>query len=139
MKQLSVFVENRKGRLADVLGLIKKAGGNMYALHVADTTDYGIVRIITDNPDKTYETLSQGGFAAAVTEVLAVAMNDEAGALHNIVAKLTEADVSVEYLYAFAGRSGKNPAVVVMKPGDLDAAVDILTKNNYKLVTLEEV
>ncbi len=139
LKQISVFVENRKGRLSSVLETLRDGGINIYALHVADTTAYGIIRLIVDQPEKAQTSLVSGGFTVAITNVLAVAMDDEVGALYNIVNTMKEAEVSVEYIYAFASRKGGNPAVVIIKPEDLDGATALMNKEGFKLITIEEI
>lgn len=139
IKQLSVFIENRKGRLAEVLKIIKDVGVNIYALHIADTSNYGILRLVTDNPDKAHDALAGAGFAASLTSVIAVGMDDESGYLYKVVSAIKEADVSVEYLYAFAGRRGSNPAVVVIKPENAEYALKVLENNNFKIITQDEI
>lgn len=139
IKQISVFVENRKGRLSNVLETLKNGNINIYALHVADTTAYGIIRLIVDRPEKAQTALVGDGFTVAITNVLAVAMDDEVGALCDIVKTMKDAEVSVEYIYAFAGRKGTNPAVVIIKPEDMEFAETVLKNAGFKLLAIEEI
>lgn len=139
VKQISVFVENRNGRLAEVLSSLKRAGINIYALHVADTTDYGIIRLIADQPEKAQTILLSDGFTVALTAVLAVSMDDHIGALCDIVQTMKEADVAVEYIYAFAGRKGTHPAIVIVKPENMQYAAKVLEKNKFRLISIDEV
>lgn len=100
--QVTVFLENRKGRLASLCRALGDAGVSMHAMTVADTTDYGIVRIIADSPQKARETLIEAGFRATLTKVLAVAVPNRAGALADLLEALDRAEINVEYAYCFA-------------------------------------
>ena len=101
--QISVFLDNRAGRLAEMTQILENNHINIRALYVADTTDYGILRMIVDDPEKTRQVLRENGFTAKATEVLEVRMEDVPGGLHEIVETISAKDIAIEYLYAFTG------------------------------------
>lgn len=133
-KQISVFVENKNGRLADVLNVLKENEVNIYAVHIADTTDFGILRFVVDKTEETENVIKKAGFAAKTTNVLAVGMGDEVGSLCDIMNILKEENIPVEYLYAFAVRVEKNKAVVVIKTEDNVKAESVLLKAGYTMI-----
>ncbi len=132
-KQISVFVENKNGRLADVLNVLRDNGINIYAVHIADTTNFGILRFIVDKTEEAKQVIEKAGFAVKTTNVLAVGMGDEVGSLCNIINILKEENIPVEYLYAFAVRVEKNRAVVVIKTEDNSKAESVLKKAGYTM------
>lgn len=119
VKQLSVFVENKFGRLETIISELAKNNINISALSMADTTDFGILRIIVDDPDKAQLVLREAGVIAKCTEVLAIVMDDTAGGLANVLKLLTEAEISIEYMYAFVGKIDGH-ALMVMKVSDTE-------------------
>src|SRR5512142_540069 len=122
MKQVSVFVENRPGRLKVVLEALAKSDINIRALSIADTADFGIVRMILSDTEKGLEAIRAAGFAASTNDVLRVEVADRPGGLLKAIAEpLAQAGINLEYVYAFADRPLDN-AVVVLKVGDIDAA-----------------
>ena len=127
MKQISVLIENEKGKLAAVSTLLAKRKINLQALSIADTTDYGILRVVTDRTDDALEALTEAGFLAKVTDVLAVKIKDEPGSLAKIISALAASDISVEYTYAF---TSTEPGIAVMafRVDDNKKAVDALAK-----------
>ena len=137
MKQLSVFIENRHGRLGDVLDVIKNSNANILSLSLADTTEYGLLRLIVDSPEKAKEALSEAGFSAMLTEVLVVKLAHEPGFLQKILKGVTDAGVSIEYMYGLSA-AGKEASVVV-KAADMDKASKVLLENGAKLLTVEEL
>ena len=120
-KQISVFLENRSGRLAGVLGILSSIGANIRALSLADTNDFGILRLIVDKPDEALAALKAGRFTVLSTDVLAVEVPDRPGGLQSILEVLAAADVNVEYMYAFVTRKTEK-AVVIFRFEDADAA-----------------
>ena len=117
INQLSIFVENKPGRLHTVVDALGKSGINLRALSVADTTDFGILRVITDNNDKAQLTLREMGIISKSSRVIAVSIDDQAGGLASVLEVVSAAGVSVEYMYAFLGRThGK--ALMVIKTDD---------------------
>ncbi|MCI9626859.1 MAG: hypothetical protein HFI90_08775 [Clostridia bacterium] len=139
IKQVSVFLENRPGRLAEVLGLLKENEVNIYALYVSDTTQFGILRLIVDKPEAAFAALKENSMTATLTDVIGVSMQDECGALYEIIQTIKEEGVSIEYMYAFAGRQGTNPAALVIRPADMQEMIDMLQSKGFKLLSLEEI
>ena len=125
MKQISVFIENEKGKLAQVASLLAKRNINLQALSVADTTDYGILRLVTDRTEDALDALTEGGYLAKVTDVLAVKIEDKPGSLSKIISALSNGDVSVEYTYAFTS-TNPGEAVMVFRVDDNVKAASVL-------------
>ena len=115
INQVSVFLDNKPGRLAEVTKAIAQDDINIRALYVADTTDFGVLRMIVDKPEKTLEVLKNSGFTAKITPVIAIYVEDRPGGLYNVIKELSDAGISIEYVYAFTGRSEKSEAGVVVK------------------------
>ncbi len=138
VKQLSVFVQNEKGALAEVLNTIASANIEIRALSIADTNDFGILRVITDNNDKATLVLAEHHFVSSVTDVVAVRVDDAPGGLAKAVDNLQAADINVEYIYAFVGQS-KNHACVVLRVNDNELAEKTLTAAGFELISQEEI
>ena len=136
--QISVFLENRSGRLAGVLGKLAGIGANIRALSLADTNDFGILRLIVDRPDESYDALKSDGFVVARTDVLAVEVPDCPGGLNGILETLTKADVNVEYMYAFVTRKTEK-AVVIFRFEDTEAALAALQAAGVSVLSAETV
>ena len=136
--QVSVFLENRSGRLLDVLKVLARAGINIRALSIAETSDYGILRMMVNDPDEARAVLKGAGFTVSLTPVLVVEVPDKPGGLAQILTPLVEQNVNVEYLYAFVEKSGEN-AFVVMRFEDLDKAKTILEDSGFRLLEPKEV
>jgi hypothetical protein len=132
-EQISVFLENKAGRLAEVAGILAEAGVNIRALSLADTSDFGVLRLIVDNNEKTKEILKKKGFTVGKTNVVAVKVADRPGGLHNILDILYNAGINVEYMYAFVQQSGNN-AVMIFRFDNTDKAVEILNKNGIQMI-----
>lgn len=110
LRQITVFLENRTGRLAAICHALGEGGVNILALSLADTADFGILRLVVDNPDSGIAALKQAGFTVAVTEIVAVEVPDRPGGLGEVLNVVEKAGINVEYLYAFAGeREGYAP------------------------------
>lgn len=121
IKQLSIFVENKFGRLESIIDTIGKNGINIRALSIADTTDFGILRVIVDDTEKAKKCLSDAGVIAKATDVIAVYIDDETGGLAKVLGYLTEEKISVEYMYAFLSRD-TSKALMVVKADDEERA-----------------
>ncbi len=132
VKQISVFVQNEKGALAEVLNEIALGGIELRALSIADTNDFGILRIIADDEAKAESLLKQSGYICNITEVVAACVDDKPGALAKEMAVLSDAGVEVEYLYAFVTTG--NEACVVLRVNDTALAEATLTKAGVKLL-----
>ena len=138
IEQISIFLEDRAGRLAEVTKLLGDNGINIRALALADTSDFGILRLIVDQPEKAYDILKQNSFAAAEIEVIAVEIPDQPGELASVLAILSTENINVEYLYASLAKSRDN-AIVIFRFGELDKAIKILQQNNVKILRGEEI
>ena len=132
-KQVSVFLENKKGRLAEVTKLLTDEGINIRALSLADTVNFGVLRLIVSDRDRCLRILKAHDFAAQETDVLAVEIQDKPGSLHRIVELLDRADVNIEYTYAFFETKGDN-AIVIFKSDNAARAVDALTKGGIPIL-----
>jgi hypothetical protein len=136
--QISVFLENKSGRLAEVVRTLGTAGVNIRALSLAETIDYGVLRLIVDKPREAGKTLGDAGFTVSETEVIAVAMPDRPGGLAGIVDLLTDVNLNIEYLYAFVGQRGEN-AVVVFRIDDVQGALAALRKGGAHILSADEL
>lgn len=124
IKQLSVFLENRPGTLDEALTVLKDAGVNMKALSLADTSEFGIMRIITDDPDSAKQAMKSAGYTSIVNDVIAVELKHEVGYLAGIVKKLSEAGINIEYMYA--APSETSSARMIIKTDDVEKAGEAL-------------
>ena len=138
IKQISVFLENRKGRLYDVCSVLGENDVNIRALTIAETESFGVLRIVVDKSDVAIKLLKKNDFVANITDVIAVEVGDEPGGLAAILKVLADNDVNVEYMYGFVEKYSDN-ALLVFRFEDTKLAQEILTKNNIKIVTEEEV
>ena len=138
IKQISVFVENKSGRLSDILNVIGKNGIDISALSIADTTDFGIVRMIVNDPDKAAEILKSNNLVVKVTDVIALAVADKPVGLAGEIEKLKNACISIEYMYAFIGNSDKG-ALVIVRVENPEKAREVLKDENVTVVSPEEV
>ena len=111
-EQISIFIENKAGRLSDVTGILAQAGINIRALAVADTSDFGVLRLIVNDNAKAEESLKKSGFTVRKTRVVAVEVDDSPGGLHNILNVLKDAGINVEYMYAFIQQSGDRAIMI---------------------------
>jgi hypothetical protein len=136
VKQISVFLENKKGRLAEVTKTLSHEKINIRALSLADTADFGVLRIIVDNPDRSLTVLKSHGFVAQVTEVIAVEVEDKPGGLARILEVLDQDNVNVEYMYAYVEKSREN-AIVICRIDDQERALQILQKNDIATLSAE--
>lgn len=133
IKQLSVFVENKPGQLAEFTKLLSEHNIDMRALSIAETPDFGILRVIVDDPYKTTCILKDAHYIFSITPVIAVAIPDEPGSLAKIVDILGQAEINVEYTYAFITRN-KDLAYMIFRVQDNEKAIDVLSKNDIQLV-----
>jgi len=138
IKQLSVFIENKQGRLANVLNALAQNSIDVSALSLADTSDFGVLRLIVDQPEKGKQVLTDSGVAVKITDVVAVVMDDAPGGAASAIAALSEGGIAVEYMYACIGRvNGK--ALMVMRVENIAQAEEILEKNGYAVHNPEDV
>mgnify|MGYP003413014390 FL=1 len=123
IKQLSVFLENKTGRINEVTKILGKNGINMHAFSMAETTDFGILRLIVSEVDKAVEILRDENFAVMLTDVVCISCPNVAGSLSAILETLAEKEIFIEYMYAFAEGDKAN---VVIRPNDLEKCVQVL-------------
>lgn len=126
--QISVFIENKAGRLAEIVNTLSKQGIDIRALSIADTTDFGILRLIVNEPERAINILQDEGVTVSKTQVIGVRLADEPGALAQVLDILTEAEIAVEYAYAFITHS-KSDACVVLRVEDNERAIQTLSKH----------
>lgn len=138
VKQISVFLENKHGRLAEVTRVLGTNNINIRALSIADTTDFGILRLIVNDPDTAYRVLKESGFTVSTTDVIAVEVKDEPGGLAGVLEILQRVNVNIEYLYAFLQKA-TNAALVVFRVEQLDEAITVLQKNNINILSDNQV
>lgn len=135
VEQISVFLENKSGRLAEVTQLLGASGVNLRAMTIADTADFGILRLIADDSKKAMRVLEEGGFTAKITEVIAVEVHDEPGGLAKVMSVFSKNDVNIEYLYASLERNKEN-AIIIFKVVDLKLGTSVLEENGFNILSL---
>ena len=138
VKQISIFLENKSGRLAQVTREHGDNWINNRALSISDTTDFGILRLIVNDPDKAYQVLKEAGFTVSTTDVIAVEVVDEPGGLSKALQCLDRAGINIEYLYAFVQKA-TSAALVVFRVEQLDEAVKALQQDGIRLLSGDEV
>ncbi len=138
VEQISIFLENKSGRLADVTGVLSVAGINIRALYLADTADFGVLRLIVDDTEKARQALKERGFTVEKTPVIAIEVPDRPGGLSGILNAMKSENINVEYMYAFVEKSGEN-AIVVFRFDEPERSVDLLRKAGVRIVTGEEL
>ena len=138
INQLSIFVENKAGTVAEITKSIASAGVSIRALSVADTQEFGILRLIVSDVEKAKDALHKNDCVVSITKVIGVEIPDVAGGLSSVLELMSENNINVEYLYAFITISGQH-AYVVLRVEDNDKAAKILTDNGVKLVTQADI
>ena len=138
VKQISIFVENKEGKLVTITDAIAKAGIDIRAMSVADTQDFGIFRLIVTDPEKAREALESSGCFVSITNVVGVSIPDESGSLAKVVSILARYNINIEYMYAFITIS-KKFASVVLRVADNEAAEKILVENGIKLLEEKDI
>lgn len=137
VNQLSVFIENREGRLEQVLETLKEKNINIISLSLADTSDYGLLRMIVSNPEEGKNALREAGFSAMLTKVLAVKLSHKVGQLQELLSEICKAGINIEYTYALA--TGNDDASIVIKPADLEKAAAVLEKTGVEVIAATEL
>lgn len=133
VNQISIFLENKAGRLADVTRILADAGVNIRTLSLADTSDFGVLRLIVDDTEAAEQALKSEGMTVRRTDVVAVEVLDQPGGLHRILDLLQKNDVNVEYMYAFVQQSGDN-AVMIFRFDQTDSAIRVLSENGVTVI-----
>ena len=136
VRQISIFVENKPGKLAELTEYLNQSSINMRALSIAEAQDFGIVRIIVDDAYKTSCVLKEAGYVASITPVVAIEMPDEPGSLFRILKILGDGGVNLEYMYAFLTRK-QSTAYMVLRVEDNEKAIEILSKNGIHTICQE--
>lgn len=135
--QLSVFLENREGRLEKVLETLKENNINIISLSLADTSDYGMLRMIVSEPQLGKDALKAEGFSAMLTPVLAVKLSHQVGQLQVLLSEICKAGINIEYTYALA--TGNDDASIVIKPADLEKAASVLEQVEVEIIRAAEL
>ena len=138
IQQLSIFVENKSGRLAEITEVLAAAGIDIRAISVADTNDFGILRLIVDKPTEAVEALKQAGLTVSLTSVIAMGIDDKPGEFSKAMRILADSAIGVEYMYAFISRD-RGKAYVILRVEDSEKAIDVLMRNNIKILTSKEI
>lgn len=138
VEQISIFIENKSGRLAEVAAVLGEAGVNIRALSLADTSDFGILRLIVNDRDKAMLTLKAKGFTVSKTEVVAVEVPDQPGGLSRILQVLDSEAINVEYMYAFVERCGAN-AVIIFRFDETEKAISALGAKGFNILQGERL
>jgi hypothetical protein len=138
VEQISIFIENKSGRLAEVSSILGQAGVNIRALSLADTSDFGILRLIVNDREKAIAVLKDKGFTVSKTEVVAVEVPDQPGGLADILYVLDAESINVEYMYAFVERCGAN-AVIIFRFDETDKAIVALQQKGFNILDGENL
>mgnify|MGYP000856877228 CR=1 FL=1 len=138
VQQISVFVENRQGKLVEVLETLSARNIDLRALSIADTSDFGILRLIVNKPEEAVKALAEADYVTSVTDVLAVSLDDTPGSLARVLRILADAAISVEYLYAFVAH-GKGKAYVILRVEDNEKAAAVLQKKGIAFADSKDI
>ncbi|MBO4731800.1 MAG: ACT domain-containing protein [Spirochaetaceae bacterium] len=134
IKQISIFLENSAGRIAEVTNTLKEAGINLRAIMIADTADFGILRIITNDSEKTIKVLQEANFTTRTTDVLAVKIPDKVGSLHEVMVLFQKNNINIEYLYA-SFEVTEDSTVIIFKVENPDDGLKVLNQNGYSTIS----
>ena len=135
IKQLSVFIENRDGSLAEVASKLAENGINIASLSLADTSDYGMLRMVVSEPKRAKEILKEAGFSAMITEVIAIKLPNKMGTLNDVLVHFAEKNISIEYMYVL---STSDISSIIMKITDVEKGVKTLLDNGFELLSNSE-
>jgi len=137
IKQISLFAENKPGRLASIAENLKSASINIRAFTIAEAGDFGIVRMVVDNPDAAHDVLHDAGFTVSETSVLGIEMEDVPGSMATIAEVLGEHNINIDYAYAFVTKT--ETALLIVRVNDIKGALKVLTDANIKLVDMSDI
>jgi len=138
IKQLSIFLQNKMGSLAKPLEVLTVADVNIRAMCMADTSEFGILRLVVDNPEKGKEALEQNNFLVKMTEIIGVEMNDAPGGLTSVLKIIRDNNIDLEYLYAFT-HDKADKAILLLHADDIEKLIEVLQNSNITIVPSEEV
>ena len=136
-KQLTVFIENRTGRLSEVLNVLRENGVNIISMSLADTTEFGLLRLIVNDPMLGKEKLNEGGFSSLISDVSIIKIPHKVGSLQELLKTIDNNGVNIEYMYGLSVDDDK--AYVVLKASNIALADEILTKNNIETLSCEQL
>lgn len=138
VKQIAVFLENKSGRMAEITSVLAQNGINIRAMSLADTADFGILRLIVNDTDNARQILKDNGFTVGMTEVLVIEVVDKPGGLASVLQTIKENDLNIEYMYAFTQKSGET-GLIIFRFDEIDKAITALSKSGVRILTGEEV
>ncbi len=138
LTQISIFLENRKGRLYEVCSLLGKNKINIRALNIAETPEFGILRIVVDRPEDAVKLLKENGFVANLTDIVAVEVEDRPGGLASILKIFSDNNINLEYMYGFVEKSS-DKALLVFRFDEPDKAIEVLLKNKIKIIGKKDI
>jgi len=138
VEQIAVFLENRSGRLAEITLILAQNNINIRALSVADTADFGILRLIVDKVEEAKKALKASGFTVGKTNVIAVEVPDRTGGLATVLDCIQKAGLNVEYMYAFVNKTGEN-AVLIFRFDEMDKAIEYLQKGGFTILESKQI
>ncbi len=138
-KQISIFLENKTGRLAKVTQVLGEYDIDIRALSIADTTDFGVLRLIVNQPEKAKEILRQSGFTVSINNVIAIEVEDKPGGLSKALTLLEKKGISIEYMYAFVGNCEPQKAMVILRVENPERALEILKEEDIRIKSADDV
>ncbi len=138
VEQIAIFLENRSGRLAEITGILAEKGINIRAMSLADTSDFGILRLIVNDANTARTVLKEKGFTVGTTNVVVVEVQDKPGGLAHVLQIIKDAKLNIEYMYAFTQKSGQT-GLIIFRFEKVDAAIEVLNKAGMKMLSGEEV
>ncbi len=134
IKQISVFMENRPGRLAEITRVLARNNIDMRAINIADTTDFGILRMIVSEPDRAEKVLRDNDMTASITDVIAISIDDKIGSFSDVMSILEQGDISVEYIYSFIGEKSAKAGIVI-RTNNGEKALELFEKNGVNILS----
>jgi len=138
INQISVFVENKPGRLFEVVEALGRNGIDIKAISLTDSSDFGIVKLICEKPQQAYDVLIENGFTVSLTKVMAIVIPDRPNSLASVLKTLKDSNINIEYMYGFSAKV-KNSAVMIMKVSDLEKAISCCISNNIQLLSENDI
>lgn len=138
VEQIAIFLENKSGRLAEITAILAANGINIRAMSLADTADFGILRLIVNDTASAKQILKDNGFTVGTTEVLVAEVQDKPGGLAKVLQIIKESDLNIEYMYAFTQKSG-DTGLIIFRFDELDKAINILMQADVRLLSGDEV
>lgn len=138
VEQIAIFLENKSGRLAEITSILAQKGINIRAMSLADTADFGILRLIVNDTESACQALKNEGFTVGKTDVVVIEVPDKPGGLASVLKKIKDGGLNVEYMYAFTQKSGET-GIIIFRFDELDPAIETLKKAGVRILSGEEV